>query len=231
MSKNRPRPEVRRFKRSNTTPIPNDVLDWLPGELNGGEQKVMVYLCRRTFGFHRDYEAVSFQQLAKGLWINGRQVDTGAGLSERAAKTAVKALEDKGLIWVGRYTDSITGHVANQYAVLVEEDTLGDDVEDTTPLVQNLHKGVVQNLHKGLVQNLHKPNKERKKGFRNKAPYSPPRESKATQTPAPCPYGQCNGTGLLSGDGTVSAILSGQATLCLCDMGRQNLAWAKGMAS
>jgi|SRR5581483_11335304 len=70
---------------------------WLP-ELSGAELKVLLYLARRTFGFHRNLVEVGLRRICTG--IPGK--DRGTGLHIETASAAVKGLEAKGLVIIQR---------------------------------------------------------------------------------------------------------------------------------
>jgi hypothetical protein len=69
-------PSEKAFPAPNYTQVPNDLMDhWLP-ELNGAELKVLLYLVRRTFGFHRNSTEIGLRRICHGQ--PGR--DRGTGL-------------------------------------------------------------------------------------------------------------------------------------------------------
>ena len=95
------------FSRPNTTPTPDELFDYFLTELTHSELKVVLYIIRRTYGFQKDSDSISLKQISSGIMIRrgenkGKQLDRGAGLSKQGAITAVKNLEKKGLIVVGR---------------------------------------------------------------------------------------------------------------------------------
>jgi DNA-binding MarR family transcriptional regulator len=214
---------VRRFKQPTHTQIPNELIDELMPDLTGAEFKILTYLCRRTFGFHRDSDAIPLSQLTEGLSISGQPVDRGTGLAKSSACDAIKSLEEKGLIWVGRFRDPATGHVSNRYAVLMEWPEVKENI--TTPLVRKLDKGGSPIFGLPLVRKSDKLNKERNKEEEIKAPRQQP-----CGKPEPCPLGQCDGTGIL-GDGrdTLESITSGCTTLCGCEAGQRKADWVREM--
>src|SRR5918999_2114999 len=94
------------FPFPNTTQIPNDVFDSLMPRLTGGELKVLLYICRRTFGFQKDSDCISLSQISKGITTKaGRVLDSGTGLCKRHVITALKTLEKKNIITVTRIVD------------------------------------------------------------------------------------------------------------------------------
>ncbi len=70
-----------------TTPVPDDVFDLLMPQLTGAELKVLLYLCRRTFGFQQDAANISLGHLMRGT-----------GLSRESVTLAVHDLEAHGVI-------------------------------------------------------------------------------------------------------------------------------------
>ena len=91
------------FSRPNTTPTPDEVFDVFMTQLTHAELKVLLYIIRRTFGFKKDTDSISLNQISNGITTkDGRELDRGAVLSKQGAITAVQNLEKKGLIVVGR---------------------------------------------------------------------------------------------------------------------------------
>jgi len=92
--------------------------------LSGAEFKVLVYVARRTFGFHREAASISLSQLCGGLVTRaGQYLDSGTGLSKTQAVAAVARLEERGLLAVrrvGNVKGKATG--ANTYTLWVEDE-------------------------------------------------------------------------------------------------------------
>lgn len=91
-----PEPDGRRkgFAGPNYTQVPNEIMDRLLPDLKGADLKVLLYLARWTFGFHRDCVEVGLRRIC-----NGRPgKDRGTGLHTETASIAVKNLEAKGLV-------------------------------------------------------------------------------------------------------------------------------------
>lgn len=81
------------------TQVPDAVFDRFLPELTGAELKVLLYICRRTFGFKKSDDDISISQLMHGITKrNGDRLDYGTGLSRDSVTRATKSLEDKGLI-------------------------------------------------------------------------------------------------------------------------------------
>jgi hypothetical protein len=71
--------------------------EWLP-DLGGSELKVLLYLIRRTFGFHRHQTEVGLRAICNG--VPGK--DHGTGLHIETASAAIKSLEEKGILLAKR---------------------------------------------------------------------------------------------------------------------------------
>jgi phage replication O-like protein O len=106
------------FQFPNTTQIPNEVFDSLMSHLSGGELKVLLYICRRTFGFRKDSDSISLTQIAHGITTKaGRVLDQGTGLSKRHVINALKALEKRNIITVTRKVDATGLNEVNTYSL------------------------------------------------------------------------------------------------------------------
>src|ERR671914_3004734 len=104
------------FQFPNTTQIPNEVFDTLMSHLSGGELKVLLYICRRTFGFRKDSDCISLSQIAHGITTKtGRVLDHGTGLCKRHVINALKSLEKKNIITVTRIVDETGLYEVNTY--------------------------------------------------------------------------------------------------------------------
>lgn len=68
--------------------------------LNGGEQKVLDYILRHTWGYDKDADAISFSQFQKGIYSKKEHkwIDKGTGLESQAISEAIKGLEKKKFI-------------------------------------------------------------------------------------------------------------------------------------
>ncbi len=88
------------FLNPTTTPVPDVVFDRLLAHLGEAELKALLYVIRRTFGFKKDRDPISFNQFLKGIVTrDGRQLDEGCGIRNRTALSkALKSLETKGIL-------------------------------------------------------------------------------------------------------------------------------------
>src|SRR5262245_32536913 len=67
--------------------------------LSGAEFKVLLYIARRTYGFGKDSDNISLNQLARGIRRrDGTSLDRGTGLSRSGVKSACSTLIAKGLV-------------------------------------------------------------------------------------------------------------------------------------
>jgi hypothetical protein len=96
------------FDTPNYTPIPDVFFDEVMCHLTEAELRVALYIMRRTFGFKKRADAISFNQFLKGITTrDGRRLDHGCGIAGRTNLTrALKGLEEKGLIVARRSTSA-----------------------------------------------------------------------------------------------------------------------------
>lgn len=106
------------FRRPTTTHVPDELFDELLPDLTGAEVKVLLYICRRTFGFKKDSDRISLNQIAVGIMTkDGRILDRGTGLSKRHVQRALKNLESKNAIIVERKMDEDGVNEINTYSL------------------------------------------------------------------------------------------------------------------
>ncbi len=74
------------FSESTTTDTPNDLFDVVLPQINNlAELKVVLYVIRRTFGYHKQFDWISLSQFEKGIVdSHGKRLDEGVGLSRKA---------------------------------------------------------------------------------------------------------------------------------------------------
>jgi hypothetical protein len=81
------------------TAIPNELLDWIIPVLFEAEVRVLLYVCRRTFGFGKACDRISLLQICLGIVArSGRSLDYGTNLSKPAVIRAVKSLVERGVL-------------------------------------------------------------------------------------------------------------------------------------
>jgi phage replication O-like protein O len=158
------------FQFPNTTQIPNDVFDTLMPSLSGGELKVLLYICRRTFGFRKDSDRISLSQIAHGITTKaGRVLDHGTGLCKRHVINALKSLEKKNIITVTRIVDETGLYEVNTYSLNIIAAGRSEESPDHQRVVNSSTPGVVHSGPPGVV-NSSAPTKQReqKKEEQNK---------------------------------------------------------------
>jgi phage replication O-like protein O len=149
------------FQCPNTTQIPNEVFDTLLPHLSGGELKVLLYICRRTFGFRKDSDRISLTQISKGIITKaGRVLDQGTGLSKRHVITALKTLEKKNIINVSRTVDETGLHEVNTYSLNIRDTESGVGTKSPQGVVKPSSPEVVNTSSPGVV-NPSAPTKQR----------------------------------------------------------------------
>ena len=108
------------FHSPTTTPIPDQLFDELMPTLNGAELKVLLYICRRTFGFKKQGDAISLSQLVSGITTReGRVLDGGTGLGKSSVARALNSLETKNIIVRQRRASQGKGDEPTWYALNV----------------------------------------------------------------------------------------------------------------
>jgi hypothetical protein len=106
------------FQFPTTTPVPDEVFDVLMPQLSGAELKVLLYICRRTFGFKKESDNISLQQIATGITTkDGRVLDKGTGLCLTSITNAISSLERKGIIVRGKNRSAEKGFEPSTYSL------------------------------------------------------------------------------------------------------------------
>ncbi len=91
------------FRSPRYTQVPDEAFDVLMARLTPAEFKVMMYIIRRTFGFHKPSDAISLRQIVSGVRTrDGRALDYGTGLSKAGAIKAIQGLVGKGVLLTER---------------------------------------------------------------------------------------------------------------------------------
>src|SRR5690606_28687453 len=90
-------PTIRRAVRMYTK-LPNFIPDTVLSALTRGEILVLIYILRRTLGFHKRRDAIPLRQFVHGIVAkDGRRLDCGTGLSRRQVINCIASLEAKGI--------------------------------------------------------------------------------------------------------------------------------------
>lgn len=106
----------------NYTPVPDQLFDEHLHLLSGAELKVLLYICRRTFGFKRDSDNISLNQMLGGIVKkDGTRLDHGTGLSKSTLLKAIKSLVDMNLIVSEQRSSESKGNEATNYRLNVRD--------------------------------------------------------------------------------------------------------------
>jgi hypothetical protein len=109
------------------TPIPDEFLDHQLADLTSAEAKVMLFLFRKTYGYRKSGDRVSFAQLQRGtVAADGTIIDRGTGLSKATVWRALKGLQQKGLIEVYRQTTRAGDPDVNYYRIREYAESAGE---------------------------------------------------------------------------------------------------------
>ena len=138
------------FQFPTTTPVPDEVFDVLMPQLSGAELKVLMYICRRTFGFKKDSDSISLHQIAHGIKTrDGRVLDAGTGLSKRHVINALKVLEKRNIITVTRKVDESGLNEVNTYSLNILATGRGVGTKSPQGVVNTSSPGGSEKMHQG----------------------------------------------------------------------------------
>jgi hypothetical protein len=89
----------------NSTQIPNIIIDLRCPRLPEAEMRCILYVCRRTYGFHKDEDRISFSQFMNGIKNReNRILDLGTGLARASVCEALKNLNKAEAIYITKTT-------------------------------------------------------------------------------------------------------------------------------
>ena len=92
--------------------------------MSESELHVLLYVVRRTFGFHKNADAISVSQLASGITnADGEQLDYGTDMSKSAIWRGTKGLIEKGILEVDRIKNADGEYETNVYSLRFAEET------------------------------------------------------------------------------------------------------------
>ena len=123
------------FSSPRYTQIPDIVFDELQHRLSGSEYKVLMYILRRTFGFKKDADSISYTQMLNGIVRrDGARIDYGAGIKSPTTLTqAIKRLEELGVITAVRNSSQEKGLETTTYQPNMGMDTPVQKLNTPTP--------------------------------------------------------------------------------------------------
>lgn len=87
------------FRKPTYTMVPDELFDELLADLTGSELKALLYITRRTFGFKKESDNISLNQMLSGIRTkDGRILDRGTGLAKSTLVSALKSLAAKNIL-------------------------------------------------------------------------------------------------------------------------------------
>jgi hypothetical protein len=130
------------FEAPNTTQVPDILFDRLLSHLGEAELKALLYIVRRTFGFKRASDAISFNQFLRGITTrDGRVLDQGCGVRSRTTLSqAVHSLEEKGLVLSEKGVDEKGDNSTTVYRLRFRENARAPQ-QDEGGVVRNSYHG------------------------------------------------------------------------------------------
>jgi hypothetical protein len=116
------------YSKPNYTPVPDELFDDQLPDLSGAELKVLLYIIRRTFGFKKESDNISLNQLLHGITTKEDVVlDRGTGLSKKTLLDTIRNLIEKNLIISERRRSKEKGDEPTTYRLNI----LGETTENT----------------------------------------------------------------------------------------------------
>ena len=106
------------FNVPNTTPVPDELFDFLLPKLGEAELRVLLYVIRRTLGFKRSSDQISLKKLVEGIkTADAKVLDYGAGVAKSAAARAARSLVEKGVLLAIRNSSPEKGDEPTTYVL------------------------------------------------------------------------------------------------------------------
>jgi phage replication O-like protein O len=132
------------YASPNYTPVPDELFDEQLPDLSGSELKVLLYIIRRTFGFKKDSDNISLNQLLNGITTKeGIVLDRGTGLTKKTLLEAIKSLVEKNLILTERRRSKEKGDEPTTYRLHIIDES--SENNHTPRGVKNTPGGGVKN--------------------------------------------------------------------------------------
>ena len=121
--------------KPNYTQVPNVLFDEIMENLTGAELKVMLCLCRKIFGWHKEKDKISISQIIKMT-----------GLGKTQIIKSLKTLEKMNLVMsikeFGRTTE---------YSLIIEESERVQKVNTQKKILKKLNKRKIPFLNFGII--------------------------------------------------------------------------------
>jgi replication protein O len=139
------------YSKPNYTPVPDELFDEQLPDLSGAELKVLLYIIRRTFGFKKESDNISLNQLLHGITTKEDVVlDRGTGLSKKTLLDTIRNLIEKNLIISKRRRSKEKGDEPTTYRLNI----IGETAENT-----NTPRGVKNTPGGGVKSTPHPSDK------------------------------------------------------------------------
>ncbi len=123
------------FHLPSYTQVPDDLFDKVMPFLTESEMKVIFYIARRTFGFKKQADAISIDQLCNGITKRtGEQLDYGTQLKRTAVMSALRSLKAANLVLSQPTTRPDGGSGPVLYALNMGSSGEADDDPRTHPV-------------------------------------------------------------------------------------------------
>jgi len=132
-------------------------LDLLIPRIPEAESRCFIYIARRTFGFYKERDRISFSQFERGIKSKeGIQLDYGTGLSRPSIAEGLKNLDGAGAI------ETIKTRDGNHYKIKLEM-----DVEEVIKRVNQL-RNLTRNNKDSQPEIVNLPNLQKKEQNKEK---------------------------------------------------------------
>jgi len=118
------------FARPTTTATPDEIFEEWVHVLSHAELLALLYVVRRTLGFKKDADSISYTQFLHGIVTReGKVLDRGCGIRSRGTlAAALRRLEERGLIRSVKTQTAAGDQATTRYALWF----VGDDERDAT---------------------------------------------------------------------------------------------------
>jgi len=118
------------FARPTTTATPDEIFEEWVHVLSHAELLALLYVVRRTLGFKKDQDSISYTQFLHGIVTReGKVLDRGCGLRSRTTlAAALRRLEERGLIRSSKTQDAKGDRATTRYSLWFA----GDDDQRAT---------------------------------------------------------------------------------------------------
>lgn len=133
------------FEPANTTPVPDILFDELMADLSNAELRALLYIIRRTYGFKKVADAISFNQFMEGIKTkDGRVLDRGCGVKNRTTLSkALASLEERKCISSSKGKDPLGDNMTTIYSIRfrAKEAQAGGSIKTVPPVVSKSYQG------------------------------------------------------------------------------------------